>query len=285
MDRLSFVHPVSRTPLHKEGDALKCAKTGDVFPYKDGIPCFVPEALQAHMNTERQGLENAIKTVLRYSPLLYRFLIFVISPVCFTGMSAKRFAKKFGPDAKGLNVGAGVHTFHKNIINLDIFPYANVDVIANAECMPFADGTFDLVICESLLEHVPRPQLIVDEMMRVLKPGGELFIVVPFIYPFHASPNDFQRWTETGLRTLCKAGEHVHVGVRAGVSSALMAALSTWGAVVLSFGLKPLYNIFSLLLPLVLWPIKFLDLLFGWYPTAKNGANQFYVIVRKSKRA
>lgn len=280
MEHLAFVHPVSRTPLQKVDGGYKSA-SGDFFALKNGIPCFVPQDLQEVMDGERQGLENTIKTLLRYSPLLYRFLIFMISPVCFTGVSAKRFAKKFGENSLGLNVGSGIHAFDKNIVNLDIFPYAGVDVIANGEQMPFADGTFDLVVCESLLEHVPRPRLIVEDMLRVLKPGGELYIVVPFVYPFHACPNDFYRWTETGVRTLCKGGEIVKIGVRSGASSALMGQLCTWGAIVLSFGITPLYNFFALVLPLVFFPVKFLDWIFGWYPTAKHGANQFYAIVKK----
>lgn len=43
---------------------------------------------------------------------------------------------------------------------------------ANGEALPFADATFDRVHCSWMLEHVPRPQAIVTEVCRVLKPGG-----------------------------------------------------------------------------------------------------------------
>ncbi len=43
---------------------------------------------------------------------------------------------------------------------------------ANGESLPFADATFDRVHCSWMLEHVPRPQAIVSEVRRVLKPGG-----------------------------------------------------------------------------------------------------------------
>ncbi len=277
----AFVHPVSHVPLTREADSFKDAQTGDVFPVKNGIPIFVPESLQEHMDGERKGLENTLKTLLRKSPLLYRFLIFMISPVCFTGLSAKRFLKRLGPDTTGLNVGSGVHKFGPNILNIDIFYYEGVDVVANGEQLPFADNSVDAVVCESLLEHVPKPKVIVDEMFRVLKKGGQMYIVIPFVYPFHACPNDFYRWSKTGLNEMLKEGEIVKIGVRAGASSALMGQLTTWTAIILSFGLTPLYNFFSIVLPLVFFPVKFLDLLFGWYPTAIHGAGQFYAVVKK----
>lgn len=276
-----FVHPVSHVPLVAEANGFRCPQSGDTFSVHNEIPVFVPEALRGHMEEERQGLENTLKTLLRKSPLLYRFLIFMISPVCFSGLSAKRFLKRFEKDAKGLNVGSGIHKFGENILNIDIFYYEGVDVVANGEQLPFADESIDAVICESLLEHVPRPNVIVDDMFRVLKKGGEMYVVIPFVYPFHACPNDFYRWSQTGIQHLLKQGEIVEVGVRAGPSSALMGQLTTWTAIVLSFGITPLYNLLTILLPLIFFPIKFLDILFGRYPTAIHGAGQFYAVAKK----
>ena len=42
--------------------------------------------------------------------------------------------------------------------------------------MPFADGSFDVVMAAHVIEHLPDPQLALDEMVRVLKPGGMLFL-------------------------------------------------------------------------------------------------------------
>jgi SAM-dependent methyltransferase len=276
-----FVHPVSHVPLTKEDGGWRCPETQEFFPIHEGVPVFVPQDLNAHMEKERGDLINNVKTLLRKWPGLYIFLIFLISPVCFTGVSAKRFLKKFKSDALVLNIGSGVHTFRGNVLNLDIFYYKGVHVVANAEELPFADNSVDAIICESLLEHVPQPQVIVDDMLRVLKPGGQMYIVIPFVYPFHACPNDFYRWSSTGLRHLCKDGDVKDLGTRAGPSSALMGQLSTWAAIACSFGSTSLYNIFSLLFPLVLFPIKFLDLIFGWFPTSIHGAGQFYAIVEK----
>lgn len=49
-------------------------------------------------------------------------------------------------------------------------------VVASAERLPFADGSLDIVFSSNLLEHVPAPMDVASEMVRVLRPGGVLFL-------------------------------------------------------------------------------------------------------------
>lgn len=281
MRTLPYVRPKTLTPLVREAHGFRCPETGETFPDQHGVPSFVPASLKEHMDSERSGLINWVKTVLRISPTLYVFLIWLISPVCYTGLSAKRFLKKYGSDALLLNIGSGVHKPHPSIINVDIFYYKGVDLVANGEELPFPDNSVDAIVCESLLEHVPRPEKIVAEMYRVLKPKGQMYIVTPFVYPFHACPNDFYRWSVTGLKELLKAGDIDAIGTRAGPSSALTGQLGTWFAIVFSFGYEPLYNLLSLVGLVLFFPIKFLDWIFGRYPTSLHGAGQFYAVATK----
>ena len=52
------------------------------------------------------------------------------------------------------------------------------------------------------LEHVPNPERIVAEWARVLRPGGNLLLTLPFMWPEHEMPYDFQRYTTNGLRAI-----------------------------------------------------------------------------------
>jgi SAM-dependent methyltransferase len=73
-------------------------------------------------------------------------------------------------------------------------------VFADAHALPLADGSADAVLLLNVLEHLRAPARAIAEAARVLAPGGSLFIDVPFLYPLHDRPHDFQRWTEHGLR-------------------------------------------------------------------------------------
>ncbi|TSC80451.1 MAG: type 11 methyltransferase [Candidatus Peregrinibacteria bacterium Gr01-1014_25] len=246
-----------------------------------GVPCFLPLALRHRAEEERGDFVNAVKTLLRRSPLLYRWLIYLISPVCYVGMTAPRFLRSLPVDALVLNVGSGVHRYTTTMVNLDMYPYSGVDVVADATALPFPDNTFDGALCECLLEHVTRPELVVREILRVLKPGGRVYITVPFVYAFHACPHDYYRWSIMGVRELCREGDIVDVASRSGPTSALVSQLVTWLAIVLSFGSERLYNVWSMILLVPIAPLKFFDHIFGRFPTALHGTEGFYVIMAK----
>lgn len=66
--------------------------------------------------------------------------------------------------------------------------------------------TFDLVLCLNVLEHVRNPFIVAQQLTRVLKPSGYLFVTVPFIYPAHPALDkgfdDYWRFTGAGLKEL-----------------------------------------------------------------------------------
>lgn len=76
------------------------------------------------------------------------------------------------------------------------------DFFYDGQTFPFADGVFDCVICNQVLEHVFNPEAFLREIHRTLKPGGNVLLTVPFVWDEHEQPWDYARYTSFGLRSL-----------------------------------------------------------------------------------
>lgn len=85
------------------------------------------------------------------------------------------------------------------VVNYDIESEIPDAVIGSLEKSPFEDNSFDAIICNAVLEHVPNVHVVMSELARVLKPGGYLMAGVPFLQPMHLNPTDFRRYTSDGL--------------------------------------------------------------------------------------
>ena len=72
------------------------------------------------------------------------------------------------------------------------------DVFGDAASLPFTDSSLDAVACYEVLEHVRKPDAVMAEISRVLIPGGVAELSMPFLYPVHDAPHDYQRWTRHG---------------------------------------------------------------------------------------
>jgi SAM-dependent methyltransferase len=116
--------------------------------------------------------------------------------------------------AKGklLDLGCGTVPFYiayKNYVTENVcVDWENTlhhNVYLDYECdltqrLPFADGEFDTIILSDVLEHIPEPALLWDEISRILAADGKLLMNVPFFYWLHEQPHDYYRYTEYALR-------------------------------------------------------------------------------------
>lgn len=110
---------------------------------------------------------------------------------------------------KTLDLGAGEGKYKSIItkkseeyIAADIIYNKNIDVVCDAADLPFENEEFDTIICTQMLEHVKNPQLVVQQIYRVLKKKGVCVLTAPFLIPSHSDPDDYFRYTINGLKFL-----------------------------------------------------------------------------------
>lgn len=269
--------PICKSELDQRED-LYCARCNKIYSIRENKIHFIPT-----VNTIPDKLDR-LKNHLKQFAALYNFLITVISPVYIT-CHLKRFLKQeLSANSKtAINLGSGHSRISKNVINVDLFDYPNVDLVCDISILPFKDESIDLIISIAVLEHVPDPKQIVDEINRVLKPGGKIYIYIPFIQGYHASPFDYQRYTISGIKQLFNDFDITETRCGSGPTSGFLWIFQEWLALFFSFGLKPLYRFLHLLFMAITFPIKFLDMLYIHHPFAMNIASAFTVIAQKRK--
>lgn len=227
------------------------------------------------------GLDK-IKTLFKKFNWFYDLLIYFISPV-FVSNNQKKFIKKnVNSDMISVNLGSGNTVIGREIYNIDLFPYKNVDLTCDITSIPLKTNSVDIVFNLAVLEHIPDPELVVNEIFRILKKGGVVYSFFPFIQGFHASPYDFSRRTLEGMKVLFNKFEQIDLKPAGGPTSGMLWILQEWLAILFSFGIKPLYLILYFFMMVITSPLKFLDIILIRHPMAKNISSGFIYIGRKN---
>lgn len=139
--------------------------------------------------------------------------------------------QRYAGYAKGtlLDIGSGLapyKPFFKNVkkyIKMDNFNYpgAKPDIIGDALKVPMKDKSIDSVFSSQVLEHVPNPQKMIDEIYRILKKDGICILTTHMAQVLHGEPHDYFRFTEYGLRELFKKFKHIEIKPNGGALLAI----------------------------------------------------------------
>lgn len=189
---------------------LTCNKCGKEFLIKDK-PNFVSEKIEHHNphDSRLNSLVNKIK----------------IKPIKIFKEEEKILSHS-GSKEVICEIGSGNRRLKSNVINLDLFDYAPVDIVCDIHRLPVKDSSLDKIFLIAVLEHIKNPITVLNECARVLKKNGKIFVDIPFMQPFHADPFDYQRYTLVGLKHLLRGFKEIKSGISIGPASTFHYHLS-----------------------------------------------------------
>jgi SAM-dependent methyltransferase len=96
-------------------------------------------------------------------------------------------------------------------VAVDLSAEKGVNLISDGHNLAVRDLSVDVVICTQVLEHVKDPFAFIQEIHRILKKGGRLYLTIPAIYPIHGGPYDAWRFLPDGIKILLRAFSKVTV--------------------------------------------------------------------------
>ena len=268
-------------PLAHAGEGFACPGCGRVYPLRQGR-LVIDEPAASPADDPLDRIKHRLKRHRRF----YALLVWLVSPLYFDS-TRRRFlaAHVAGRTGTFLHLGAGNTDLGPEVVNVDVTPYDGVDLLCDIGRLPFADESVDGVLSISVLEHVTEPERVLDEVHRILRPGGFVYTDVPFIVGYHASPGDYRRWTHEGVLWLHRRFETSRLVLNGGPTSALLWIFQEWLAIVFCFGSRRLHTLLYVAAMLLTFPFKFLDVLVKRQPLAKHASSCFIYIGRKPERA
>lgn len=294
------------------GKTVLCSNCGCAYPIKNDVPIMhlkkykkeiEKEILQAKSTSKLTSFSEAINRgkqkrfllssqygntdeMIAFPSFIYRIgkKLYPPAPVLNQVILKRRqpLIDKF-KNGLILNVGSGGDFIQERVINFDLDVVPGVNVVGNGENLPFLDETFDLIINQAVIEHVKRPKKIVNEIYRVLKHGGYVYVECPFLQEYHGFPLDFQRYTITGFEDLLSHFEKVESGVCAGPSATFGRIFREYIA---SFSDNLyIHQVLKILAGWLIFPIRYLDLYLNKKKYAHVIAMGLYYIGRKTENS
>jgi SAM-dependent methyltransferase len=150
-----------------------------------GIAYRLPRVLRRHVLHFEVEIEDAVAAFARRLPEAAR----VLDAGSGEGQYAHHFA---GRRYCGVDLAVGDTAWD----------YSRLDAVADLTALPFPNRVFDAAIHIVTIEHLREPARAMQEIARVLKPGGALLIAAPHEWEVHQAPHDYFRYTRYGLKYL-----------------------------------------------------------------------------------
>lgn len=179
--RLTNIAPILRcprtgAPLRLSADEL-ISDSGEHYPIVNGKPILVRQIEPIHLNAPAESVIS--RNIETYSP-----------------------PPDIPTDGIVINLGSGdVPSADPRVISVDVLPTQNVDIVAEAEALPFQTCSIDFISSGAVFEHLHDPLASASEVRRVLKEGGRFYIDTAFLQSYHGFPGHYFNMTPQAIET------------------------------------------------------------------------------------
>ncbi|MFI5166980.1 MAG: methyltransferase domain-containing protein [Thermoanaerobaculales bacterium] len=228
--------PICGGRLGPQGEELVCTNDpcGVAFPVVDGVPVLLNEKRSlfliadviagARSDQERAG-SAAGRALRRLAPAMgrnvraganYRRLVTLLFDRAVKPRVLVIGGGVLGQGMEFLSSAPGIE-----LVETDVMLGPRTMLVCDAHDVPFEDRVFDGVVAQAVLEHVADPYRCVEEVHRLLNPGGLVYAEVPFMQQVHMGRHDFTRFTYLGLRRLFRGFKEIESGATCGPGMAL----------------------------------------------------------------
>jgi len=160
---------------------------------------------------------------------------------------------------------------------------SKADFYYDGKVMPFDAGSYDVVLCNQVLEHVLEPDDFLQEIHRVLASQGKLLLTVPFCWDEHEQPFDYARYSFFGLQHVLEKNGFIiikHYKSVASVAALFQLCSAYWFKL-----FAPKHKVTLLMVALWCFPINFLGLMLGYVlPKSRDFYLDNIVLAQKLER-
>jgi SAM-dependent methyltransferase len=294
--------PATGSPLALAGGSLSTPDGARVYPIVDGVPILIARERSLfdpadYGQTPRASLRGRVRRLPKQLALGLLALLPTIGRNLVGRENVQRLLALLRAGAApgtpvrvlvvgGGKLGVGMEALLSapdiELVQTDVALTPSIAIVCDGHDLPFADGVFDAVVCQAVLEHVLDPQRVAAEIWRVLAPTGFVYSEVPFMQQVHAGAFDFTRFTHLGHRRLWRFFDEIASGADSGPGMAL-----AWGILYFVRSLTPrrLWPLTRRAAVLSVFWLKYLD---GWLvrrPEALDAASGTFFLGRRRETA